>query len=359
MRSKLLALALITIMIVTVSASFFAQAQNQNSTQNLLSLTQQTKNQLDDLINQIYSNETTLQKAENYGLLNSLEGNVSLYVQGVENLTFAESQFAAGNYNGAQVSLIQALNTFKTVNKSVNHILSICYPQPSDQVDAQGLLEANIRARERINLLRSVVQENATGALSLLDQAANCFNVNSLSQLTTREEITQTVANMEQGNALLSQVYQYLKTQGEASDSWRLNNYCNNLIATVQERFQYGRTQGVDINSFLQSMGFKNESAYIANLQQRIQEITNQPGDIGNKLASLNTLSSLIQNTDQSLNQEIVHRGGTPNNSTNGTSGNSNNPNPTSPSPTGGTNSNGGPNSGAGQLNGNSTKSGK
>lgn len=349
MRSKMFALTMITIMLVTISANFFAQAASQDSTQTLLTLTQQTRNQLDALISQINQNETTLQAPENYGLLSSFEGNVSLYAQGVENLTRAESQFAAGNYDLAQASLIQALNTFRLVHKSMNSILNTCNPQP-DSVDVQGLLEANIRARERISWLRTVVAENQTDTLALLNQAENCFNINALNQLATQEQITQTLANMEQGNALLAQVYQFLKTQGEESDSWRLNNYCNNMIAKIQERFQYGNAQGVNIEGFMQSMGYHNETEYMAELQQRIQQITNQPGDIQNKFASLNELSNLIQNTDQALNQEIVHQGGTPNPDS-GTGSNSDNPGPSASSPvtTGGSDNSGGTNSGSGQ----------
>ncbi|MGD6933468.1 MAG: hypothetical protein ACQCN5_04595 [Candidatus Bathyarchaeia archaeon] len=362
MKRKLFALALITIMAVMVSANFFAQAQNQDSTQTLLTLTKETRNQLDDLINQISANETTLQKIENYGLLISFEGNVSLYAQGVENLTRAEAQFASGDYNGAQASLIQALSNFKTVNKSMNSILGICNPQPANEADAQGLLEANVRARERISWLKTVVASNETSTLELLNQAENCFNIYSLNQLATQEQITQALANMEQGNALLSQTYQNLKMQGEALDSWRLNNYCNNLIAMVQERFQYGHSQGVDVNGFLQSMGYKNESAYIAELQHRIQEAINQPGDFQNKLANLNDLNSLIQNTDQALNQEIIHQGGTTTHApeaTGGSGSNSPSPSSSSPAPTGGNNSNGGSDSGSGQDNGNGAKGGK
>jgi len=344
----MVALTLITIMLVTISANFFAQAASQDSTQTLLSLTKQTKNQLDTLINQINENETTLQTIENYGLSNSLKGNVSLYAIGVENLALAESQFAAGNYDGAQASLIQALNTFHLVYKSMTSILNICNPQP-ESIDAQGLLEANIRSRERISWLRTVVAENQTEILALLNQAENCFNLNSLNQLTTQEQITQTLADMEQGNALLAQVYQFLKTQGEESDSWRLNNYCNNMIEKIQERFQYGSTQGVDINGFMQSMGYHNEAEYLAELQQRIQQITSQPGDIQNKFASLNELSGLIQNTDQALNQEIVHQGGTPNPDS-GTGADSDaGPSASSPSTTGGSDNTGGTNSGSGQ----------
>jgi hypothetical protein len=347
----MVALTLITIMLVTISANFFAEAASQDSTQTLLTLTQQTKNQLDALINQIKENETTLQTAENYGLRNSFDGNVSLYAQGVENLTLAESQFASGNYDSAQASLIQALNTFHMVYTSMNSILNICDPQP-ELVDAQGLLEANNRAREQINWLRTVVPENATNTLALLNQAENCFNINSLNQLTTQEKITQTIANMEQGNALLAQVYQFLKTQGEESDSWRLTNYCNNMIAMIQERFQYGNTQGVDVNGFMQSMGYNNEAEYIAELQQRIQEITSQPGDIQNKFASLNELSGLIQNTDQALNQEIIQQGGTPNpDSGTGASSDNSGPSASSPATTGGTDNTGGNDSGSGQSN--------
>ena len=264
MRSKIFALTLTAIMLVVISANFFAQGQNQDATQTLLTLTKQTKNQLDTLINQTYANQTTLQTAENFGLIESLEGNVSLYRQGAENLTLAETQIASGNYGDAQASLIQTLNVFRAVYKSVNTILSICNPQPENFANAQDLIDANNRAQERIIWLKSVVPTNDTSTLSLLNEAANCFQFNSLNQLTTKDQITTAVASMQQGNALLSQVYQNLKLQGENLDSWRLNNYCNNIIARVQERLQYGSAQGVNITGFLQSRGYQNEADYIA-----------------------------------------------------------------------------------------------
>ena len=141
-------------MLVGISANFFAQGQNQDATQTLLTLTKQTKNQLDTLINQTYANQTTLQTAENFGLLESLEGNVSLYRQGEENLTLAETQIASGNYGDAQASLIQTLNVFRAVYKSVNTILSVCNPQPENFANAQDLIDANNRAQQRINLVK-------------------------------------------------------------------------------------------------------------------------------------------------------------------------------------------------------------
>jgi hypothetical protein len=356
MKSKMFALALTAIMLTTLSANFFAEAQNQDSTQTLLSLTKQTKNQLDSLINQTYANETTLQTIEAYGLLNMFEGNISLYSYGVKNLTKAESQVAQGNYNAAQSSMLQALATFKAVFNSVNYISNICNPKTSFFEDAKSLLEANTRAQERITLLKTVIPKNQTTTLELLEQAKNCFTITSLNELSTQEQYTQTVARMQKGNILLAQVYQNIKAQSEVLNSLRLNSYCNSLIATIQEKLQYGNAQGVNIDEFMQSRGYQNSSDYISSLQQRIQEATNQQGNIQNKINSLNSLSEEIQNTDQALNQEIVCHGGTPNNETDGNSGNSNNPTPTTSAPVGGTNSTSGPNTSPGPQNGNSTK---
>jgi hypothetical protein len=350
MRSKTFALTLTALILVLISANFFAAAQNQSSTQTLLALTQQTKNQLETLINQTYANQTTIQTAENYGLTKALEGNITLYRQGTKNLTLAETQISNGNYDAAQTSLIQALTNFKISYKSLNSILSICNPQPKN-LDAQTVIEANNRAQERITWLKTVVPKNATGTLSLLDEASNCFKFTSYNQLATEEQITAAVASMQQGNGLINQVYQQLKLQSETLDSWRLGNYCNSLIAQVQERFQYGSSQGVNITAFLQSMGYHNESDYITNLQQQIQEINNQPGDFQSKLSGINSLSCLIQSTDQALNQEIIRHGGSPNGGSDGSGGSSNNPSPT-PSGSGGSNSTGGPSSGAGSYKG-------
>jgi hypothetical protein len=353
MRRKMFALTLITVILVSISANFFAQGQNQNSTKTLLSLTKQTKNQLEFLINQTYANQTVLQTTENFGLREALDANVSLYQQGKENLTLAENQISAGDYASAQASLIRTLNIFRAVYKSVNTISSVCNPQPDNLANALTVIDANNRAQQRINLLKSVVPKNATNTLSLLDQAANCYKYNSSDQLASEEQIAGAVASMQQGNTLLSQIYQQLKLQGENLDSWRLNNYCNNIIAIVQERFQYGNSQGANITAFLQSIGYPNESDYISSLQQRIHQITTQSGSLQSKLDSINQLSNMIQNTDQALNQEIIRQGGTPNDNTGGSGGNSQNPNPTSSTSNGSTNSTGESSSGAGSYKGN------
>jgi hypothetical protein len=102
----------------------------------------------------------------------------------------------------------------------------------------------------------------------------------------------------------LSEVYDYLKEQAVDSNTWRLNNYCEQAQERIRERFRYGQDQGVDFTSVLQSYGYQTESQFLEDLQNRAQTAQGEQ-NFNIALQDLEAVSQMVQQMEQSLNQEI------------------------------------------------------
>lgn len=135
------------------------QAQIQAiSMEELVKLADRAERQVSNLVDLVYRNETALQKIENIGLLDELEANVSLYKEGVENLSAAHNALDAVDYESAVNYLIKALKVFREVYSSIHVILEAVGLQKGQLVDNQGLLEAVTRQLQRIERLSCCLQ---------------------------------------------------------------------------------------------------------------------------------------------------------------------------------------------------------
>jgi len=102
----------------------------------------------------------------------------------------------------------------------------------------------------------------------------------------------------------ISEVYDYLKEQAADSNAWRLTSYCEQAQERIRERFRYGQNQGVDFTSVLQSYGYQTESQFMEALQNRAL-IAQGEQNFSNALQDCVEVSQMVQQMEQSLNQEI------------------------------------------------------
>ncbi|MCJ7712848.1 hypothetical protein MUO66_00090, partial [Candidatus Bathyarchaeota archaeon] len=83
---------LLSVMIVTTPTLFLVQGQVQPSyQQNLVDLSERAKQEVEAIINWIYSSEDLIQQIENNELLTDLEENVVLFNQGESYVTSAKN----------------------------------------------------------------------------------------------------------------------------------------------------------------------------------------------------------------------------------------------------------------------------
>ena len=300
------------IIVSAMSGVFYVKGQTQEASAELIKLAEGANQQVKSLIDSIFANETALQTINSSSRLDELSGNVTRYTEGAEKLAQAQNQLENSNYAEAATLANDALGMFREAFKSINRILEDSGLQNGMAVDAQGLLDAYTRALTRITQLRAILQTNATDALVLLDQAETYLNINTAKERLQEGEISQVISNLSQANQLISQVYQYVKTQAEESNAWRINSYCEGIREQATERFRYGDQQGINATDYIGPLGFQSENQFMAALQNRVQLAEGNAGNIQKAMQDLEVIGQMVQEMNQALTQEINRRQGNP-----------------------------------------------
>ena len=312
-RSQILLLAMLVTVIVVVapaSAMFAGQGQIPANApaEELVGLAEKAEQQVKNLIDFVYANDTAILKIKEAKLFDELEGNVTFYGQGVETLAKAQDALEIADYDGAIGNATEALHIFREVFRSIHLILEDAGLQTGHLVDAQGLLEAYSRALERIEHLREILPEDATEFLALLDQAEALLDLDEARALLLEGKVTQVASNLAQANQLISQVYQYLKLQAGEFNAVRIRCYLQEMERArerVRERLRYAGNQGVDVAAILESFGYHNETEFMQDLENMTQTAQGKIGDIDTVIQDLEALGQLIRQMNQTLTQEI------------------------------------------------------
>ena len=295
---------LLSVMIVTTPTLFLVQGQVQPSyQQNLVDLSERAKQEVEAIINWIYSSEDLIQQIENNELLTDLEENVVLFNQGESYVTSAKNAVELENYEVAVEDAIEALRIFREVFKSVNCILKEVGISREDIVDMQALLEAILRAQQKIEDLRILLSEEDTETTELLDEAKTYLDV--AKEALVEDNINGAKSNLREANQIISQVHAILKDQAESSNGWRIFDYCERVRERTRERFRHGSEQGIDIDEFLGSLGYQNENQFMEILDALIQEAKNNSEQFKEALEDLEAIGNMLQQMDGALTQQI------------------------------------------------------
>ena len=291
------------------SAILYGQGQIQATpAEELVELADRAEQQVKNLIDLVYANETALQKIEDVGLLDELESNVTLYGEGVGNLTVAHDALESADYEAAVDYATEALSVFREVFRSIHIILEDAGLQKGHIVDNQGLLEAITRQLQRIDRLREILPEDAPDEIKqLLDDAEALLDIDAARALLLEGKETEVISNLQEAKQLISQVYLYLKEQAEESNSWRIGDYCERARERIRERFRYGNQTGIDFSAVLESLGYQSENQFMETLENMIQTAQGKAGDFKNALQDLEAIGQMVQEMDQALTQEM-HR---------------------------------------------------
>ncbi len=291
------------------SAIFAGQGhQSENLiAENMVNLAQKAQVQVKYLIDSIYADDVQ-QKIEEADLTSQLEGNVTLYNQGVVLLDEAEGALETEDYSFTISSAREALQNFRQVFKSFNWILVDAGVKTGHEVDASGLLDAISRTLDRIKRLRDLVPSDATEQIDLLDQAEALLNLEDAQNLILEGKIDVVADNLSQAKELIAQVYQYLKLQAEESNTFRICGYLQEMEQArerLRERFRYAGGQGLNVDGIFESFGYHNETEFMNALQNITQAAEGKVGDFTAAMSDLEALSQMVQQMDQTLTQEI------------------------------------------------------
>jgi methyl-accepting chemotaxis protein len=326
-KKKLVALTMLVSVIMAaapVSAIFAGQGQIQASpAEELVAVADRAEQQVKNLIDLVYANETALQKIEDVGLLGALDGNVTLYNEGVGNLTAAHDALEIADYEGAVDYATEALSVFREVFSSIHVILEAAGIQKGHLVDNQGLLEAMTRQLQRIERLREILPEDAPDEIKqLLDDAEALLDIDAARALLLEGKATEVISTLQEAKELISQVYDYLKEQAEGLNAWRIDGYCERVRERIRERFGNGNQSGIDFTDVLGTLGYQSENQFMETLENMIQTAKGKTGDFKNALQELDAIGQMVQEMDQALTQKMnQHMNGSGSGSGNGNIG--------------------------------------
>ncbi len=319
-KSKALGLSLLVLLVCsTLPTILYANGQvNVTVEENTVKLAVQAGNQIQALISGIYTDENVTEKIQNASLTQQFEGNVTLYQnEGLNQLKAAQEALEDSNYDFAADSALQALTIFREVYCSLQVILAKAGLQEISDIDNQELMDAVNRELQRLSTLQNLLPANTPQEIIIMLETANSTLLEAKQELQNgKYNDAQTLYLEAKQN--ITEIYQYLKTQAEESNTWRLSEYCEGLQQRIQERFRYGSQNGVNFTATLQSRGYQSENQFIETLQNRIQNAQSQ-SEINNAIQECLAIAQMVQQMEQALNQEISHQQGGPN----PTSGNS------------------------------------
>jgi hypothetical protein len=309
-KRQLAVLAIVVSVIMTaapVSAILYGQAQVQATpAEELVELADRAEQQVKNLIDLVYANETALQKVDDVGLVDELESNVTLYDEGVGNLTAAHDALEIADYEEAINHATEALSIFREVFSSIHMILEDAGIQKGYLVDNQGLLEAMTRQLQRIDWLREILPADAPDEIKkLLDDAEALLDIEEATALLLEGKEIEVISNLQKAKELISQVYQYLKEEAQESNDWRIGDYCERVRERIRERFRQGNQTGIDFTDVLESLGYQSENQFMETLENMIQTAQGKAGDFKNELQDLEAIGQMVQEMDQALTQEI------------------------------------------------------
>ena len=328
-KKQLVALAVLVSVIMAAApvSAIYGQSQIQVSpAEELVKLADRAEQQVKNLIDLVYANETALQKIEAVGLLDELEGNVTLYNEGVGNLTAAHDALEVADYDAAVGYATEALSIFREVFSSIHMILEDAGLQKGQLVDNQGLLEAMTRQLQRIDRLREILPEDAPEEITqLLDDAETLLDIDAARALLLAGNADEVISNLQEAKGLIAQVYDYLKEQAEETNAWRIYGYCERVRERIRERFRQGNQTGVDFTDVFESLGYQSENQFMQTLENMIQAAQGNSENFKNALQDLDAIGQMVQQMDQALTQEMNrHQNGSGAGSDGGGSGSGN-----------------------------------
>lgn len=309
-KRQLVVLAMLASVIMAASlasAIFYGQGQIQATpAEEIVKLADRAEQQVKNLVDLVYANDTSLQKIEDAGLIDELEGNVTLYDEGVGNLRIAHEALETADYEGAIDYAIEALSIFREVFSSIHMILEDAGLQKGQLVDNQGLLEAMTRQLQRIDRLREILPEDAPDEIKqLLDDAEALLDIDAARTLLLEGNAAEVISNLQEAKELISQVYDYLKAQAEESNAWRIYGYCERVRERIRERFRQGNQTGIDFTAVLESLGYQSENQFVETLENMIQTAQGKAWDFQNALQDLEVIGQMVQEMDQALTHEM------------------------------------------------------
>jgi hypothetical protein len=288
-KRQLVVLAILaSVMVMTAPVSVMVGQVQATPTEQLVAVADKAEQQVGDLIDWIYSNESALGKIEEVGLLEALERNVTLCNEG------------------------DALGVFREVFSSIHVILDGAGLRKCDLIDCQGLLDTMARYLGRIDRLREILPEDTPDEIArLLDEAEALLDVDASRTLLLEGKTTEFRDTLLKAQDLIVQVQDYLKEEAEGLNAWRIEGYCERVRERIRERIMSGNQAGIDFTDVLESFGYQSESQFMEELENMINTAKGKTNDFQSAMQDLAEIGQMVQKMDQAMMQKMnMHMNG-------------------------------------------------
>ncbi len=223
---------LLLIAVGSVSAVIAGQSP-ENRADLMVGLAENAAETVGELIDIVTGNLTALEKIETAGLAEEFDANVSLYYEGVVNMTNAGAALDGEDYEGAIANAREALSIFREVYRSIRVILFESEVKIGPLVDVDELEEAIVRSLDRVEDLEALISSEAPIYEKLVDAKGNLTL--ALSFLPDNVEDAKT--SLREANILLGEISQYLKQVAQELTPSRIRDYCE-IAGQYRERFR-------------------------------------------------------------------------------------------------------------------------
>ncbi|MCW3996268.1 MAG: hypothetical protein NWE98_09010 [Candidatus Bathyarchaeota archaeon] len=310
-KSKAVAFTLVILVTCSILPTFiFVNGQGTITVEeNMVKLAMQSGKKIQNLITAVNADENALEKIQNANLTRQFEGNVTLYQrEGLNWLEAAQKALSNLNYDLAADSALKALSIFRQVYGSLQAILESAGLQDNSLINNQELNDALNRELQRMNTLRNILELNATQQIITLLETSNNTLLQAKMALQEGKYAESQTLYLE-ARQTITQIYQYLKTIAEECNSWRLSVYCERLRQRIQEKLRYGSQNGINFTSAIESLGYRSEEQFMQTLQDRIQSAQSNV-DINKAIQECMSIAQMVQQMEQTLNQEISRQQG-------------------------------------------------
>lgn len=288
---------LLAVMIVATPAMFLVQGQVQPSyQQDILEMADKAQQKVEALFEWIES-----QQIEDLELQTEILVYEALFEDAKTLLEDAKNAILEDDFESAIEGIIEALGIFRDVLKSVNTLLVEAGYNPYGLADNQGFLEALVRARARIAYLR-VIFEDDSEVQAILDEAEQYLET---AGQVYEDDLSEATYYLRQAHQLISEVHAILKEQAGLSNEWRIFDYCEKARERTRNRFRYGSDQGVNIDAFLESLGYQNQNQFMEILEGLIQDANSNTENFQDSLDILEDIGNMIRQMDGELTQEM------------------------------------------------------
>ena len=288
------ALMLLLISVGSVSAVLTGQSP-ENRANRIVEIAENAAQKVDELIDRVETDPDATEVI----VTPDFEGYVTLYGEGLENVTNANAALDSFDYDGAIANATEALRIFREVYKSIQIMLDNYDVKIGPIVDVDELGDSIQRSLDRVEGLEEVISSDAPIYEKLMDAKGNL----TLAFSFLPNNVEDAKSSFREANILLGEIGQYLKQLAQELIPSRIRDYCEvagQYRERFREQFRGGRDEGFDVNGFLQIQGFQNEDDFMGRFQEMIE---NAKGT--EDIEDLKEIGRTIREMDQNLTEEV------------------------------------------------------